>query len=65
MHASEVAATANQNLERPYRPERNERNETIVLANHSRLLPLFQPNVVAEKTSRMRSQVSILGNQLL
>ena len=51
MHASEVAAAADQNLERPNRPEGHERDEAVVLANYAHLLALFQCNVVTEKTA--------------
>ena len=46
VHASEVPPAANQNLERPNRPEGNQCNEPVVFRNHSYLLPLFQRDVV-------------------
>src|ERR1700736_2145231 len=64
LHASEVSATADQNLKRPDRPKGHEPHETIVLIHHADLLPLLQCNVVAEKTTIMRLQVGALGNQL-
>src|ERR1700736_5885897 len=51
VHASEVPATANQDLKRPDRPERHEPHETTALTNYADLLPLLQSNVIANKTA--------------
>lgn len=54
IHASEMSATANQNFERPGRPEWHEGNESVVLANHAHVLALLQCNVIAKKASIVR-----------
>ncbi len=59
VHASEVAAAADQNLERPDRPEGHERNETVVLANHAHLLTCFQCDVVTQQAAMVRLHVQL------
>ena len=50
VHALQVAAAADQELERPHCPEGNNRYVGFVLADHAHLLLFFERNVVAQKT---------------
>src|SRR5579864_1583763 len=65
MHAPEVAAAADQNLEQPDCPERDHRHKAVVPANYSPLLPLFKRNVVTKKATGVRLQVGTLRFQFL
>src|SRR5215831_14709641 len=65
IHASDVTAAANENLEWPHCPERNDGDEGIIFKQPPFFLALFDSDVVAQKATVMRLQISTLGRQLL
>src|SRR5215469_107256 len=61
VHASQVAATAHQNLERPDGPERYQADESFIFENHSRLRCLLECNVIAQKAAATCFPIAVLG----
>src|SRR5579871_867562 len=63
IHASEVAAADEQNLERPNSPEGNQPDEAFIFKNNSGSFLLFECDVIAQEAAAARLPIRALGQQ--
>src|SRR5262249_6432912 len=59
-----MPAAAEQHLERPDRPERHNRDESLVAANDPRVLILFDLDVIAQEAAAVRVGILLLASEL-